>query len=100
MSRTVTLPNLCPHVRIQVDNKAYRVFSIRYVHPKDSSEDAWTIFRVEGDKPILIDKDTLQMLAGKEISWLYKDVQDLVNTEPTIMACEMVEEGPIVEEVD
>ena len=98
--KPITLPNLCPHVRVEIDGKAYRVFSIRYTHPKDSSENAWTIFRVEGDKPILIDKETLQMLAGKEINWLYKEGASMVNTEPTIAACEIREDGPIVEEVD
>jgi Fe-S cluster assembly iron-binding protein IscA len=98
--KPITLPNLCPHVRVQVENKAYRVFSIRYTHPKDSAEDAWTIFRVEQDKPILIDKETLQMLSGKEITWLYKDGTDMVNTEPTIAACEIREVGPTIEEVE
>ena len=100
MSNPITLPNLCPHVRIQIENKAYRVFSIRYTHPKDSKEDAWTIFRVENDKPILIDKETLQMLAGKEIQWLYKEKTDMVNTEPTIAACEIREVGPTIEQVE
>ena len=100
MSKPITLPNLCPHVRIQVENKAYRVFSIRYTHPKDSNENAWTIFRVENDKPILIDKETLQMLAGKEIQWLYKEKTDMVNTEPTIAACEIREVGPTIEQVE
>lgn len=99
-NKPITLPNLCPHVRIQVENKAYRVFSIRYTHPSDTNEDNWSVFRVEGDKPILIDKDTMQMLAGKEIHWLYKDGTDMVNTEPTIAACELVEIGPTIEEVD
>ena len=54
----ITLPNLCPHVRIEIDGKAYRVFSIRYTHPKDSSENAWSLFTGTTEKPILIDKDT------------------------------------------
>ena len=106
MSKPITLPNLCPHVRIQIENKAYRVFSIRYTHPKNSNEDNWTIFRVEQDKPILIDKETLQMLAGKEIQWLYKENTDHINTEPTIAACEIrecissIDNGPSIELVE
>lgn len=100
MSKTITLPNLCPRVRVQVENKAYRVFSIRYTHPKDCSEDNWTIFRVENDKPILIDKDTLKMLAGKEIQWLFKENTDKLNTEPTIAACEIRDGGPSIERLE
>jgi hypothetical protein len=99
MAEVITLPNLCPHVRIEIDGKAYRVFSIRYTHPKDSSENAWSLFTGTTEKPILIDKDTLQMLAGKEITWLYKDAS-AINLEPTIAACEIRDDGPIVEEVD
>ena len=51
MSKSITLPNLCPHVRIQVENKAYRVFSIRYTHPKDSKEDNCVTIR---------DRDTMK----------------------------------------
>ena len=100
MSKIITLPNLCPRVRIEIENKAYRVFSIRYTHPKDCSEDNWTIFRVENDKPILIDKDTLRMLSGKEIQWLYKEKTDHINTEPTIAACEIRECGPSIERLE
>ena len=100
MSEPITLPNLCPRVRIEIENKAYRVFSIRYTHPNQTKEENWTVFRLEKDKPILIDKDTLQMLAGKEIQWLYKENTDLVNTEPTIAACELREIGPSIEVVD
>lgn len=85
---TVTIPNLCPNVRVQIDGKAYRIFSIKYKHPSEPSEDAWVLFKNTTEIPILVDKDTLAMLSGKEITWLYKD-KSMVNTEPTIVACEV-----------
>jgi len=89
MSKTFTLPNLCSHVRIAVDGKAFRVFSIKYTHPKETSEDEWTLLRGTTEHPIIVDKETMKMLAGHELQWLYKDDTTL-NTEPSIMACEIV----------
>ena len=85
----ITLPNLCSHVRVEIDGKAYRLFSIKYTHPKEPGEDAWVLFKNTTETTILVDKDTLKMLSGHEITWLYKD-GSLVNTEPSIVACEMM----------
>lgn len=84
----ITLPNLCPSVRVQVENKCYRVFSVVYKHPSDTSEDNWVLFKNTTEHPILIDKETLKAISGSEVHWLYKDAS-MVNTEPTIVACEV-----------
>ncbi len=88
-SKTVTLPNLCHKVRVDIDGKAYRVFSVKYKHPSELSEDHWQVFSGTTEHPILIDKDTLAVLEGREVSWLYAD-RNLDNKEPTIMACELI----------
>ena len=84
-----TLANKCPSVRIQIDGKAFRVFSLIYSHPKDSKEDNWSVLKdtIDGG-PILIDKQTLSIFAEKEIQWLTESGSS-VNTEPTILAVEL-----------
>ena len=88
MTKTITVPNLCPRVRIEIEGKAYRVFSIKFKHPSETSEDNWTVFKDPNNYHILIDKETMKVLAGGEIQWLCKE-GTMVNTEPTILACEI-----------
>ncbi len=84
----ITLPNLCPHVRVEVEGKTFRIFSVAYKHPSEAPENDWVLFKNTTEHPILVDKITLQALSGTEIHWLYKD-ESMVNTEPTIVACEV-----------
>ena len=86
---TITVPNLCSNVRVEIEGKAFRVFSVKYKHPSEPGEDAWVLLKDTTEHPILVDKDTMKMIAGNEIHWLYKD-GNMINTEPSIVACEMV----------
>lgn len=84
----ITLPNLCPHVRVEIEGKTYRIFSATYKHPSETEESNWIVFKNTTEHPILVDKITLQALSGTEVTWLYKDAS-MVNTEPAIVACEV-----------
>ena len=88
MSKLVTLPNLCHKVRVQIDGRAYRVFSVKYNHPSEPGEDAWQLFSGTTEHPILIDKDTLIAIGNHPVQWLFADASE-ENKEPTIMACEL-----------
>jgi len=88
MSKLVTIPNLCHKHRVEIEGHAYRVFSAKYKHPSEPGEDAWQLFSGTTEHPILIDKDTLLVISGKPVQWLYADANG-DNKEPTIMACEL-----------
>lgn len=87
MSKVITLPNKCPDVRVCIENKSYRIFSMKYSHPSEPGEDAWKVFPFE-DRPILIDTETMKALEGHTVQWLCPKSSEN-NEEPTILACEI-----------
>tara|TARA_A100001015_G_C14963075_1_gene701771 strand:- start:13 stop:336 length:324 start_codon:yes stop_codon:yes gene_type:complete len=92
-NETKTLPNKCSGVRIQIDGKAYRAFSLVFNHPSGCNETNWVVLSetIDGG-PILIDKQTLSIMAGQEIQWL-TEKGSIVNTEPTILAVELTQKN-------
>ena len=87
-----TLLNKCYAVRVQLGNRAYRVFSVVYDHPSKTSEDNWIAFSSEGKHPIIIDKETMSMISNFELQWLTKDT-DSISLEPSILGVELTQKN-------
>jgi len=91
--KTKTLPNKCASVRIQIDGKAYRAFSLIFDHPSCCNETNWVVLKetIDGG-PILVDKQTMAIMAGQEVQWLTEE-GSIINTEPTILAVELTQKN-------
>ena len=91
--KTKTLSNKCRSVRIQIDGKAYRAFSLVFDHPSGCNETNWVVLKdtIDGG-PILIDKQTMSIMAGPEIQWLTEQ-GTMLNKEPTILAVELTQKN-------
>jgi hypothetical protein len=91
--KTKTLSNKCANVRIEIDGKAYRAFSLVFDHPSGCNETNWVVLKetIDGG-PILIDKQTMAIMAGQEVQWL-TEKGSIINTEPTILAIELTQKN-------
>ena len=91
--KTKTLSNKCRSVRIQIDGKAYRAFSLVFDHPSGCNETNWVVLKdtIDGG-PILIDKQTMAIMANHEIQWLTEQ-GTMMNKEPTILAVELTQKN-------
>lgn len=72
------------NTRAEIEGKAYRMISFFQEHPKNTSEDDWSVFRHEGSV-FLVDKLTLGIMAECECELLTRS-QDSDSKEPAIVA--------------
>ena len=92
---TKTLHNKCFNTRINIEGKAYRVFSVIFKHPSETDENDWTLLKgTTSGKPIIVDKTTMSILANHEINRLTRE-ESMVSFEPTIIGAEIT---PCVDE--
>lgn len=68
MLNTTTIQNLLPNAKMRLkDNNLVLLISFFYNHPNLLSEDGWSLIKI-GSENILIDKDTLQVCEGCEMT--------------------------------
>lgn len=68
MLNTTTIKNLLPNAKMRLkDNHLVLLISFFYNHPNLLSEDGWSLIKI-GSENILIDKDTLQVCEGCEMT--------------------------------
>ena len=68
MLNTTTIQNLLPNAKMRLkDNNLVLLISFFYPHPNLISESGWSLIKI-GSENILIDKDTLQVCEGCEMT--------------------------------
>ena len=87
MSGTKTLHNRCPTVRVDIDGKQYRVFSVFAEHPSMCKEEMWTKIKVNDDE-VLVDIMTKQLMRDHVCQFLIHEGHQH-EKEPPIVAVEM-----------
>jgi Fe-S cluster assembly iron-binding protein IscA len=84
-----TIKNKCVRVKIEVEGVQYRCLSFFIDSPEKCQEEDWSIFTMENEKKILIDKLSLAILAECECEFLSRQ-SDKQMDEPPIVAVELV----------
>jgi hypothetical protein len=83
-----TIKNRCVHAKIEIEGCLYRCVSFFVDTPIKAKEEDWSVFKLEDNNKILIDKLTLAVMAECESEFLTRDSDKKMN-EPPIVAVEL-----------